>query len=198
MSSPRIAVDAGSDALRPDAAGPTRSHRTRPDTPRSDPHAPPRPALRIVRHRRRWTGTVVAGATAATFVVLLATAAVHTTIVSGQREIDQLDSRIEAGEQRNQALGLQVAQMEAPERIVEAATADGMVVPDEVIWLTPRPGGGADASVAARATTPGPTDAEAAGQTEDNAPTSTAGDTVTDEGSGGGGDDAGAAEGTAG
>lgn len=158
MSSPRIAITASPDAPGPDAPGPARSRRTRPDATRPA-QAPTRPALHIVAHRRRWTGTAVAGATAATFAVLLATAAVHTTIVSGQREIDQLDSRIEVGQHRNQALDLRVAQLEAPERIVEAATADGMVVPDEVIWLTPRPGGGADASVAARATTPDPTDA---------------------------------------
>lgn len=160
MSSIPTAVDPSAGAhgaASAGAAAPATPGRQARRSPRPQPpSAPPRPALRVVPHRRRSTATVVVGATAATFAVLLATAAVHTTIVSGQREIDQLDSRIEAGEQRNQALRLRVAQMEAPERIVKAGFADGMVIPDEVIWLTPGPDGQADASVASRATAPEP------------------------------------------
>jgi cell division protein FtsL len=112
-----------------------------------DAEARTRPDLRVVPPRRP-TGAIVAASLVLVFGVLLATAALNTVLVSGQRDLDRIESQIREGEQRNQALTLQVAELESPERIVEAAEAQGMVEPDEVIWLTPRPDGGSDAMTA--------------------------------------------------
>lgn len=126
----------------PDRALPASRRPHRDDT---------RPHLRLVprsqdRARARARAALVL-ATAFVFVVLLVAAVVHTTIVSGQRELDRLDARITETERRNQGLDLRVAEMASPERIVEAATEDGMVVPEDVTWLSPVPAeGGGSAS----------------------------------------------------
>lgn len=102
-----------------------------------------RPDLRVVPPRRA-TGPIVAVSLLLVFGVLLATAALNTVLVSGQRDLDRIEAQIREGEQRNQALTLQVAELESPERIVAAAEAQGMVEPDEVIWLARRPDGGSE------------------------------------------------------
>ena len=48
------------------------------------------------------------------FGVMLLAAAVHTTIVSGQRELDQVDQRIAETSRQNQSLRLEVAELESP------------------------------------------------------------------------------------
>lgn len=149
MTSARTALAAAPTASRAGAAAPARP--ARPLRPSSTPVAP---ALRLVPRRRRRTRAVVTLATVVVFVVLFATAAVHTTIVSGQRDLDRIDERIQTGERRNQALRLRVAELGSPGRVVDAATADGMEVPDEVTWLTPQPDGGTEASTAPRARAP--------------------------------------------
>lgn len=105
--------------------------------------APARPDLRVVPARRP-TGAIVVASLVVVFAVLLATAALNTMLVSGQRDLDRIEAEIREGQQRNQALALEVAEMESPAHIMEAAERQGMVEPDEVIWLTPRPDGGAD------------------------------------------------------
>jgi cell division protein FtsL len=148
MTSSRSALVAPPTANRA-AAAPAR-----PGRPLRPPSAPAEPSLRLVPRRRRRTRAVVTLTTIVVFVVLFATAAVHTTIVSGQRDLDRIASRIETGERRNQTLRLRVAELESPGRVVDAATADGMEVPDEVTWLTPQPDGGTEASTAPRAGAP--------------------------------------------
>ena len=100
---------------------------------------PSRPQLRIVPPQvpRGRVRLVLTLSTVLVFAVLLLAAAVHTTIVSGQRELDRVDSRITEATRQNQGLQLQVAELQSPERIVEAATRDGMVVPEDVTWLLP-------------------------------------------------------------
>ncbi|HEX7132718.1 MAG TPA: hypothetical protein VF228_09085 [Iamia sp.] len=110
--------------------------------------APTRPELRVVPPRRP-TGAIVVASLVLVFGVLLATAALNTMLVSGQRDLDRIEAEIREGEQRNQALELQVAELESPDRVVEAAEAQGMIEPETVIWLTPRAdGGGADVMTA--------------------------------------------------
>lgn len=100
---------------------------------------PSRPQLRIVAHQapRGRVRLVLALSTVLVFAVLLLAAAVHTTIASGQRELDRVDTRITEATRQNQGLRLQVAELQSPARIVEAATRDGMVVPEDVTWLSP-------------------------------------------------------------
>jgi hypothetical protein len=106
--------------------------------------APTRPDLRVVPPRRP-TGIIVVASLVLVFGVLLATAGLNTMLVSGQRDLDRIESDIRDGERRNQALALEVAEMESPDRIVAAAEAQGMIEPEEVIWLAPgADGGGSD------------------------------------------------------
>jgi hypothetical protein len=133
--------------------------------------APTRPDLRIVP-RRRPTGAIVVASLVLVFGILLATAALNTMLVSGQRDLDRIENEIREGEQRNDALSLQVAEMESPARIIDAADDLGMVEPDEVIWLARRPDGGTDAQ-----TTPGATvtDATSTDERADGGPDGTGG-----------------------
>jgi cell division protein FtsL len=134
-------------ATRAALASPHRSSAAlrvvRPAPAESD--APNRPDLRVVPPRRA-TGSVVIAAVVLVFGVLLATAALNTMLVSGQRDLDRIEAEIREADQRNQALAVEVAQLESPERIVEAAEAQGMVVPTDPTWLTIRPDGAADAT----------------------------------------------------
>ncbi len=118
-------------AARPAVAPDRRVRREAP--------APSRPDLRLVlapRPRTRARAVLVLS-TVVVFAVLLLAAVVHTTMVSGQRELDRVDTRIAETTRQNQSLRLRVAELASPERIVEAASADGMVVPDDVTWLSP-------------------------------------------------------------
>lgn len=103
-----------------------------------------RPDLRVVPAPRP-TAAIVLVALVVVFGVLLATAALNTMLVSGQRDLDRMETEIREGERRNQALALEVAELETPDRIKEAALAAGMVEPDEVTWVAPRPDGTSDA-----------------------------------------------------
>jgi hypothetical protein len=129
--------------------------------------APTRAELRLVPPRRP-TGAVAVVALVLVFGVLLATAALNTLLVSGQRDLDRIEAEIREGEQRNQALRLRVAELESPERIVDAASAAGMVEPTEVRWITVQPDG-ASAADTAEAPVPaaGPTTDERAEGTTD-------------------------------
>jgi cell division protein FtsL len=144
---------------------------------RSAPRPRTRPHLEVVAPpRRRIGGPVVVVVTIVVFVVLLGTAGLNTVIVARQRQLDQVDTQISEGSTRNEALRLEVAQLESPGRIVESARAAGMDIPDEVTWLAPRADGGAEASTAERATGP---DTEA-----DGADDGTTDDGTTDDGQG--------------
>lgn len=116
--------------------------------PRRTRPVPPPPALRLVPAPQtpRRMRMVLVLSTVLVFGVMLLAVAVHTTMVSGQQELDQVNERIAETSRQNQSLRLQVAELESPARIVEAATEDGMVVPEDVTWLTPQ----ADAGSAPR------------------------------------------------
>lgn len=116
----------------------------RPATP-SPAGAPDAPAsarpdhLRVVEPRRklRTAPTFFLGAVLA-FGIAFAVVACQVTLVQGQERLDDLDARIAESADRYDQLRLDVAQLEAPERIVEAATTDlGMVSPPAITYLTP-------------------------------------------------------------
>ena len=69
--------------------------------------------------------------------VLLLMAMFHALIVQGQRELDRMNTDIETATSVNDRLQLELAQMEAPERIVAAARSYGMVDAPEVVYLSP-------------------------------------------------------------
>ena len=81
-------------------------------------------------------------------------AVAHTVLVEGQVRLDELDQQLVEEQARYQELRQEVAGLEAPTRIVGAAEEQGMVTPDDLIYLQPPaadPGGspapsGADGS----------------------------------------------------
>jgi len=110
------------------------------------PSPRPRPAerpnhLRVVapseRARRRLTPGMALLLTAAIFATLLAVAVAHTVLVEGQVRLDGLDGQLVEEQARYQQLRTQVAELESPTRIVQAAQEMGMVTPDDLKYLQP-------------------------------------------------------------
>ncbi len=105
--------------------------------------APGQPArhLRVVEaRRRRWRPSPRAGlvATAAVFVALVAVAVCQTLLVQGQVRLDGLDAQLASEQQAYQRLRLEVARLEAPDRVVAAARDQlGMLPPEDLVYLSP-------------------------------------------------------------
>ncbi len=110
-----------------------------------DARRAPRPQLRLVddarlqraaRQRRARRLAVTAAVMAG--LVFMALAGSHAFLVTNQVRIDELQQRVDEAQARHQALRLQVATLEAPDRIVSVAQDDlGLVRPDEVTYLRP-------------------------------------------------------------
>lgn len=104
-----------------------------------------RPRLRIVddarlqagaRRRRMRLVFVVAGIAAAGS--LFALAGFNAMLVSGQGRLDRLERQVAEAQSAYSAARLRVAELEAPERIVQVAQQRlGMHLPDDVHYLTP-------------------------------------------------------------
>ena len=108
--------------------GPARLPRTTTDRRVSGPSArtATRPAV----------GVFGALAVVGFFATLLALAAFHSIVVSGQFEFDRLQRRLENGHERAQVLRAEVARLESPSRILEAANGRlGMVFPPARVYL---------------------------------------------------------------
>jgi cell division protein FtsL len=72
------------------------------------------------------------------FAALFAVAASHALLIERQARVDDLDSSVAEQQARYEALSLEVAELESPERIrTEATERLGMVPSGEVVWLTP-------------------------------------------------------------
>ncbi len=115
--------------------GPGRGNvvRLRPSQP-----APQR-KLKVVKaslggRAMQWLAPV---AMAAIFGVLMLMAVIQTMVVQGQRELDRLAVETKAAQLSNDALDLQLAELEAPQRIVDAARVFGMVDAPMVVYLSP-------------------------------------------------------------
>jgi cell division protein FtsL len=97
--------------------------------------------LRVVpatpRVRRHLTPTTAVLLTAALFVTLLAVAMAQTVLVQGQVRLDALDAQLTTEQARYQELRKDVAELESPARIVEAAHQQGMVTPNDLLYLQP-------------------------------------------------------------
>ncbi len=109
---------------------------------RPGPTAEPRPNhLRVVapaeRARRRLTPAMAVLLTAMLFATLFAVAMAHTVLVEGQVKLDQLDAQLTQEQARYQQLRKKVAELESPDRVVAAAQAQGMVTPDDLVYLQP-------------------------------------------------------------
>lgn len=124
------------------SAAPAVRPQPRP-SPRPAPRRPQpaRPHLRVVRPEERTLRRLTpAGGIALTvllFAVLAGLAGAHSLIAQGQIRLDRLDAEVRAEQARYQALRRDVATMESPERVVAAAEAQGMVIPDDLVYLQP-------------------------------------------------------------
>ncbi|MCD9622473.1 hypothetical protein [Rhabdothermincola salaria] len=107
--------------------------------PARTPERDPRPDLRVVhRRRRRWQVGTVAGIVL--FASLFAVAGFQTLIVSQQKRLDDLTDRIAVEADLARELDDQLAELESPQRITEAARDRlGMVSPPGVVYIQPRP-----------------------------------------------------------
>ena len=115
----------------------------------TEPRPASRPSLRVVRRadRRPRYGLLTTIGIAGVFGILLAVVMFHTVLLQNQRRLDQLDSQVRTEQARYQQLRLEVAQLQAPQRIIDVATTKLGLVPSQgTTYLTPS---GADA-VAAR------------------------------------------------
>jgi hypothetical protein len=97
--------------------------------------------LRVVepgeRTRRRLTPYGGLVLTAVVFVIMAGLAGAHTLIAQGQLRLDELDAKVRTEQARYQRLRQDVAAAESPERIVAAAEAQGMVTPEDLVYLQP-------------------------------------------------------------
>jgi cell division protein FtsL len=103
----------------------------------------PRPALRVVpdpaalrarRLARLATGLVAIAACFGLFGIV----GVHVMLAQGQSDVQRLQAKVQEEGERSQQLQLQVAALEAPDRIVsEAQNRLGMVTPTTVVALAP-------------------------------------------------------------
>jgi cell division protein FtsL len=126
-------------ATRLAPARPTRAPR---------PDAAPAPAerrhLRVVppgyvsvRTRQKRARLIVVLGGVALAAALFAVVAFHVVLTQNQLNLQHLQSEADAASVKQQQLRLQVAQLESPERVVDAAQKLGMVPPATVHYLSP-------------------------------------------------------------
>lgn len=107
---------------------------------RTSPARAPRRRLAVVDQapsRGRLVSVIGPIALFSLFGVLLLMAVFHALIVQGQRELDRLAQQTDLVGVENDLLRLELAEMEAPERVVAAARAFGMVDAPDVVYLSP-------------------------------------------------------------
>lgn len=123
---------------------PVRAPLARPTRRRSD-------HLRVVapseRTRRRLRPSTAVAISVLLFAIFSAVAVSQTLIVQAQVRLDDLDAQLSSEQARYQELRSEVARFESPERIVEAAHQQGMVTPDDLVYLRPDGPDVPDASV---------------------------------------------------
>jgi cell division protein FtsL len=140
-------------ATRLAPARPVRAPR-----PEATPSA--RPHLRVVpadyasaRTRRNRARLLVVLSGMAIAAALFSVVAFHVVLTQNQLDIQHLRAEADAASVRQQQLRLQVAQLESPERVVDAAQNLGMVPPATVRYLSPN-GTATPPPTAPRPTTP--------------------------------------------
>jgi hypothetical protein len=142
---PRHRASSAAPAERPERYAPPahapRRTLQRAPRPTRAPATDRRPDLRVVgpheRTPRRLTPLAGVVLTGVVFAVLFAVTGAHTLIAQGQIRLDGLDKQVRTEQARYQDLAKDVAQMESPSRIVAAAEAQGMVTPQDLVYLQP-------------------------------------------------------------
>ena len=90
-----------------------------------------KPDLRVVQEdeRRISTGALGVLTFAVVFAGLLGAVLFHSVVVAGQLELDELNDQLDEERTRGLELRVQVAELEAPDRILREAGRLGMVFP---------------------------------------------------------------------
>jgi cell division protein FtsL len=97
-----------------------------------------RPDLRIVpRLRRRRAGVVALLVCVVVFGVMLGLVAFQAKIAADQQRLDRIDQQTSNAQTEYERLRVIVAQLESPQTVISAAEGKGMVVPDNVTYITP-------------------------------------------------------------
>jgi hypothetical protein len=95
------------------------------------PNRRARPALRLSPR----TGVIL---TVLLFAALFCVAVSHALLIGGQARVDDLDQQVAAEQARYEELRRDVAELEAPQRILSEATDElGMVPGGDPVWLSP-------------------------------------------------------------
>jgi hypothetical protein len=72
------------------------------------------------------------------FAALFGVAVSHALLIEGQAKVDDLDQQVAAEQARYEELRRDVAELEAPQRILGEATGElGMVPAGDPVWLSP-------------------------------------------------------------
>lgn len=134
----REALDPDVPAARSAAAehAPERRHR------RAEPAGR---HLRSVPQRRRSATVPALVGVGIVLAALLGLAVMHALLIGGQIRLDAMRRDVAAESEEIRRLELRVAQLESPQRVLDAARSRlGMVQPDEVGYLVAGTGDGAD------------------------------------------------------
>lgn len=114
---------------------------TAPAPVRRRPDEVERPPLRVVEPPRRprlRPGRVGTIAGVLLFAALFGLVAFQTVLIKAQAQIDTLGNKVAAQEERHRDLGLQLAELQSPERVIDAAKERlGMIEPGSVEFLRP-------------------------------------------------------------
>ncbi len=106
--------------------------------PRAAPVEAPRPKLEVVRPARKFRPGLVSTVVGTLFFATLFTlAAMQAVLVQGQLKLDRIDRDIAARQDDVERLRVQVATLETPARIQQAAIGNGLVPPPEILFLAP-------------------------------------------------------------
>jgi cell division protein FtsL len=141
MSPAQAAAEARTSA-RSSVAAPARAPGPRRPkiVPVREVEAPKGRVARVVDslHLGNQLGRIGTLAAAALFLSVFGVVIFQTLIVQGQARLDNLNARVATEQERSRDLHQQVADLEAPSRIVDAATNRlGMVLPGQVGYLSP-------------------------------------------------------------
>src|SRR3954454_16928740 len=124
----RLAPARPARAPRPDAA----------PAPGERPHLQVVPSRYVAaRARRKRARRLVVLTGAGITAVLFGVVAFHVVLTQNQLDIQHLSSEADVASVKQQQLRLQAAQLESPERVVDAAQKLGMVPPATVRYLSP-------------------------------------------------------------
>jgi cell division protein FtsL len=115
------------------ATQPVRGRRAPVAVPASKPRLRAVPPLRATPR----AGFLAFAVVGLVFAILLGAAMLNSKLITGQQHLDHVNRSITSAEAEHDKLRLEVAQLESPDRIVQAATAQGMIPAAQTVWVLP-------------------------------------------------------------